>query len=324
MSERLLPPLVAIVGPTAVGKSGMAITLATEFGGEIVCADSRTQYRRMDIGTAKPTPAQRAQIPHHLLDLIDPNETFTLAQFQELAYRAIAAITQRGHVPFLVGGSGLYVKCVVEGFSIPQMEPDLALRRALCEEAELKGTEHLYAELKRVDAAAAAHIEPTNVRRVIRALEVYRQLGVPISELQKRTPPPYRILMIGLTRTMERLEQAIAQRVDEMLAAGLVDEVGALVEAGYSYDLPAMTGIGYREVGMYMRGEIDLAAARALIILKTRRFVRRQYQWFHLSDPTIHWVDMDAPTALVEARSILLANDLASVHPLDNEVHQPQ
>ncbi len=321
MSERLLPPLVAIVGPTAVGKSGVAIMLATEFGGEIVCADSRTQYRRMNIGTAKPTPAQQAAVPHHLLDLIDPNETFTLAQFQDHAYRAIADITRRGRVPFLVGGSGLYVKCVVDGFRIPQMEPDPELRQALHTEAEQKGTEHLYAELSRVDPVAARHIEPTNVRRVIRALEVYRQLGVPISELQKRTPPPYRIVMIGLTRSMESLEQAIAQRVDDMLSAGLVDEVRALVEAGFGYDLPALSGIGYREIGMYLRGEIDLAGARALIILKTRRFVRRQYQWFHLSDPNIHWVDMDAPAALQTARTLLLASGLTSAYTLNNEVN---
>jgi tRNA dimethylallyltransferase len=299
------PPLVAIVGPTAVGKSNLAIRLATLFDGEIVCADSRTQYRAMDIGTAKPTRDQQAAVRHHLLDLIDPDESFTLAQFQGLAYRAVADITQRGRIPFLVGGSGLYVKSVVEGFHIPQMEPDPALRRSLADDAEYLGPQHLYDELLRVDPAAARHIQPTNVRRVIRALEVYRRLGVPISQAQTKSPPPYRILMLGLTRSMENLERAIGQRVDAMLAEGLLAEVRGLVERGFGYDLPAMSGIGYREVGMVLRGEIELGAARALIIRNTRRFVRRQYQWFRLSDPTIRWVNLDEAGADDEAVAVL-------------------
>lgn len=306
MNQSSLPPLIAIVGPTAVGKSDLAIRLAHEFGGEIVCADSRTQYRGMDIGTAKPTSAQRRDVPHHLLDLIDPDETFTLAQFQQLAYRAIADITARGRVPFLVGGSGLYVKAVIEGFHIPQSEPDQALRQALQHEATQLGVEHLYAELMRVDPAAARRIGPANVRRIIRALEVYRRLGAPISELQMKTPPPYRVLVIGLTRSMESLERAITQRVDAMLAAGLVDEVRGLVARGFGYDLPAMSGIGYREVGMYLRGEIDLATARELIVRNTRRFVRRQYQWFRLSDPNIRWFNLDEPEAEEAVRNELL------------------
>ena len=254
MSDGALPPLIAIVGPTAAGKSSLAIRLARAFDGEIVCADSRTQYRGMNIGTAKPTPAQMQGVPHHLLDLINPDEAFTLAQFQELAYRTIADITRRGHTPFLVGGSGLYVKAVVEGFSIPQMQPNLALRQALQDEATRLGSEHLYIELQQADPVAASHISPGNVRRIIRALEVYRSLGVPISQLQVRTPPPYSIRMIGLTRSQESLHLAIAERVDAMLAAGLVDEVRGLVQTGFSYDLPAMSGISYREVGMYLRG----------------------------------------------------------------------
>jgi len=315
MNQSSLPPLIAIVGPTAVGKSDLAIRLAHEFGGEIVCADSRTQYRGMDIGTAKPTSAQRRDVPHHLLDLIDPDETFTLAQFQQLAYRAIADITARGRVPFLVGGSGLYVKAVIEGFHIPQSEPDQALRQALQHEATQLGVEHLYAELMRVDPAAARRIGPANVRRIIRALEVYRRLGAPISELQMKTPPPYRVLVIGLTRSMESLERAITQRVDAMLAAGLVDEVRGLVARGFGYDLPAMSGIGYREVGMYLRGEIDLATARELIVRNTRRFVRRQYQWFRLSDPNIRWFNLDEPEAEEAVRNELLQFGLRKKEP---------
>ncbi len=293
-----LPPLIAIVGPTAAGKSSVAIRLARDFDGEIVCADSRTQYRGMNIGTAKPSLVQMQGVPHHLLDLIDPNEAFTLAQFQVLAYRTIADITRRGRVPFLVGGSGLYIKAVVEGYRIPQMEPNIALRLALQDEATRLGSEHLYGELQSVDPAAASHISPGNVRRVIRAIEVYRSLGVPISQLQQRTAPPYRICMIGLTRSQESLHRAIAERVDAMLAAGLVEEVRGLVQSGYSYDLPAMSGIGYREVGMYLRGVINLRETRELIIRKTRHFVRRQYQWFHVTDPAIYWFNLDDPLAI--------------------------
>lgn len=293
-----LSPLVAIVGPTASGKSSLAITLAETFGGEIVCADSRTQYRGMDIGTAKPGPGEQRHVRHHLLDLIEPDETYTLAQFQDLAYQTIAAISKRRRVPFLVGGSGLYVKAVLEGFRIPQMQPDYELRRSLQERAAEHGPEHLYAELQSVDPAAAQHISPGNVRRVIRALEVYRVLGVPISQLQTRTPPPYHIVTIGLTRSTESLRRAIERRVDAMLAAGLVDEVRRLVERGYGYDLPAMSGIGYREVGMFLRGEITLDEARLQIIRKTNRFARRQYQWFHLDDPAITWFDMDRADAV--------------------------
>jgi tRNA dimethylallyltransferase len=307
MSDGPLPPLIAIVGPTAAGKSSVAIHLAHIFDGEIVCADSRTQYRGMDIGTAKPTPAQTLGVAHHLLDLIDPSETLTLAQFQEVAYRAIAEITQRGRVPFLVGGSGLYVKAVVEGYRIPRMQPDPALRQALQDEARALGPEHLYTELQRVDPVAASRISPGNIRRIIRALEVYRSLGVPISQLQTRTPPPYCVRMIGLMRSPASLQRAIAERVDAMLAAGLVDEMRGLVRSGYSYDLPAMSGIGYHEVGMHLRGEIDLATARELIIRNTRRFVRRQYQWFRLTDPAIHWFNLDEEDALSAVEADLIS-----------------
>ncbi len=320
-TKKPLPPLVAIVGPTAVGKSGLAVRLAAEFAGEIVCADSRTLYRSMDIGTAKPTAAQLAAVPHHLLDLINPDEAFTLAQFQQLAYRAIADIIERARVPFLVGGSGLYVRAVIEGFRIPQMEPDRALRSALEDEAERLGPEHLYAELARVDPPAAQRIEPTNTRRVIRALEVYRRLGIPISQLQTKSPPPYRILVIGLTRSMASLESAIAQRVDEMLAAGLVEEMRNLLAKGYCADLPAMSGIGYRETGMFLRGEISLSAARDLIVRNTRRLVRRQYQWFRLNDPTIHWFDLDDEGAADAARVTRHAFGLRSARPPDHVVN---
>lgn len=297
MTSADLPPLIVVVGPTAAGKSSLAIALASACGGEIVCADSRTQYRWMDIGTAKPTPQEQGRVPHHLLSIIDPDETFSLAQFQDQALQAIAAVTRRASVPFLVGGSGLYVKSVVEGFRIPQMQPNRDLRAALEIEAARLGPARLHDELELVDPAAAQHIQPGNVRRVIRALEVYRTLGVRISEAQTKSPPPYRILILGVTRSPESIRSRIAQRVDAMLAAGLVEEVQALVARGYGYDLPAMSGIGYREVGMYLRGEIGLGEARDLIMRNTRRFVRRQHQWFRLTDPNIEWFNLDQADA---------------------------
>ena len=314
-----LAPLIVIVGPTAVGKTRIAIDLAQHVRGEIVCADSRTQYRGMDVGTAKPSPDERALIPHHLLDVIAPNETFTLAQFQNAAYAALADITARRLIPLVVGGSGLYVKCIVEGFRIPEMEPDDGLRKALHEQAQLVGPASLHDELARVDPVAAQRIGTSNTRRLIRALEVYRTLGVPISQLQRKVPPPYRILTIGLTRSLESLHMRIEQRVDAMLAGGLIEEVQRLVAAGYGYELPAMSGIGYREVGAYLRGEITLSAARALIAQNTRRFVRRQYQWFRLTDPTMSWVDLDAPTAAPEVRR-LVVQFIENRHPLHEAV----
>jgi len=286
---------VVIVGPTAVGKTATAIRLAQRFHGEIISADSRTFYRGMDIGTAKPSPEERQAVPHHLVDILEPNQSFTLAEFRDLALRIAHEITQRGHLPFLVGGSGLYITAVVHGYVIPEVAPDPGLRRTLQEEARRWGPGHLYAELQRADPIAAEKIHPHNIRRIIRALEVYRRTGMPISQLQRRQPPPFTPILIGLTRSWPSLEQAIIARTDAMLAAGLVDEMRRLVAQGYGYDLPSMSGIGYREAGQFLRGEIDEETLRTLIIRNTRRLARRQYQWFRPSDPSIHWVNLDEP-----------------------------
>jgi len=283
--------LIAIVGPTAVGKSELALRLAEEFGGEIISADSRQIYRGLDIGTAKPTAEERRRVPHHLLDVVDPDEVLTLAQYQELAYAAIDDILARSKVPFLVGGTGLYIKAVVEGWSIPRVPPNEKLREELYRLAELEGPEALHARLRKVDPVAAARIDPRNVRRVVRALEVYAETGRPISELQRRSPPPYRTLQIGLTMEREELYRRIDARVERMIERGLVEEVRGLIERGYGLDLPAMSGLGYREIGLYLKGEIGLEEAIRLIKRNTRRFVRHQYNWFRLDDPHIHWFD---------------------------------
>jgi len=293
MAARSSPdrPLVAIVGPTAVGKSEVALALAERFHGEIVSADSRQIYRGMDIGTAKPTPEERARVPHHLIDVTDPDRPLTLAEYQRLAFAAIEEIHRRGRLPFLVGGTGLYVWAVVEGWQIPPAPPDPALRRALEERARREGPQALYEELRRLDPAAAASIDPRNLRRVIRALEVCYQTGKPFSAQRGKNPPPYRTILIGLTRPRSELYRRIEERVDQMIARGLVEEVRRLAER-YPWDLPAMTGLGYRQIGAYLRGEISLEEAIRRIKAATRAFVHHQYNWFRLTDPRIRWFDL--------------------------------
>jgi tRNA dimethylallyltransferase len=288
-------PLVAMVGPTAVGKTAMALRLADELPVEVVSADSRQVYRYMDIGTAKPRPEQRQRVKHHLLDIVDPDESFTLAQYQQLAYAAIDDVHRRGSIPLLVGGTGLYVKAVLEGLNIPQVEPDPHLREQLYAEADAEGYKTLHRRLHGLDPAAAERIDPRNVRRVVRALEVFYRIGKPISALQSASPPPYRILRIGLARPRQELYRRIDERLECMLAAGLVQEVRSLVERGYGYDLPAMSGLGYRQIGMYLRGEVSLQEAVALIKRHTRRFVRQQASWFRADDPEIIWYDTSEP-----------------------------
>jgi len=287
-----LTPVVALVGSTAVGKTALAISLADEFAVEVVSADSRQVYRHMDIGTAKPTLQERERVAHHLVDVVDPDEPFTLAQYQQMAYAAIDDVQSRRRLPLLVGGTGLYVKAVLEGLSIPHVEPDPALRGALLAEAESKGYQALHNRLRELDPVAAERIDARNVRRVVRALEVCYLLKQPISSVQRATPPPYRVLRIGLTMPRERLYRRIDERVEYMMAAGLVEEVRSLVAHGYGYSLPAMSGLGYRQMGMYLRGEVSLDEAVALIKRHTRRFVRQQANWFRAGDPAITWFDV--------------------------------
>ncbi|MCL5264391.1 MAG: tRNA (adenosine(37)-N6)-dimethylallyltransferase MiaA [Chloroflexi bacterium] len=303
--QRLRGPLILIVGPTAVGKSELALKLARDVGGEIVSADSRQIYRFMDIGTAKPSPAEVRLVPHHLVDFVDPDQEYTLADFQEDAYRAIDDILRRGKVPFLVGGTGLYAKAVVEGLLIPRIPPNPEMRRRLEERAQREGPEALHRELASVDPVAAQKIHQRNVRRVIRALEVYYSTGRPISELQQAQPPPYNTLTIGLTCSREELYRRIDERVDKQIEDGLVQETERLVVMGYAYDLPSMSGLGYRQIGMYLRGEASLEQAIQLIKNETHRFARQQYTWFRLDDPRIHWIER-GPDMFDQARGLVL------------------
>lgn len=291
-------PLVVIVGPTAVGKTAVSLHLAEALGGEIVSADSRQVYRGMDIGTAKATPDECARVPHHLIDVVDPDETLTLAEFQRLAYAAIDDILARGRLPLLVGGSGQYVRAVVEGWGVPEVAPQERLRAAL----ELLSSDELARWLAVLDPVAARRIDRRNRRRVIRALEVTLVTGRPISAQQRKSPPPYRILRVGLTLARPSLYQRIDARVERMMERGLLDETRRLAER-YGWDVPAMSGLGYGQLGAYLRGEMALDEAVAAIKRETRRFVRQQANWFKPDDPAIHWFDV-IPTDHLHCRPL--------------------
>jgi tRNA dimethylallyltransferase len=285
--------LVAVVGPTGVGKSRLALRLAETFDGEIVNADSRQVYRYLDIGTAKSTREELSRVTHHLIDIVSPDEAFSLAQYQELAVQAIRDIQRRGKMALLVGGSGLYVWSVVENWQIPRVPPNLAFRQELEEKARKGGRLELYRELLRVEPLVAQKIDPQNTRRIIRALEVHRETAVPFSNLQRKNNAVFRTYLLGMTQERDRLYQRIDRRVDIMMKLGLVDEVKNLAKMSYDFTLPALSAIGYRQVAQYLKDEISLEEATRKIKFETHRYVRSQYNWFRLKDDRIEWFDVD-------------------------------
>jgi tRNA dimethylallyltransferase len=295
-SPEIRPPLVVILGPTAVGKTEIAIQLAERLGGEIVSADSRLFYRGMDIGTAKPTLAQRQRVAHHLIDVAEPDEAWSLARFQREARTQIFSIQSRGRLPFLVGGTGQYVRAVVEGWQPPESLPDPELRRALEAWALEIGRQGLYERLERLDPKAAAGIDYRNLRRTVRALEVIFTTGRLFSEQRGSGPVLYHLVRIGLTRPRTEIYARIDARIQEMFEAGLVEEVQALLSKGYTPDLPGFSAIGYREVAAFLRGENSLEEAKQQMKRATRVFVRRQANWFKVDDPRITWFLLNGET----------------------------
>ncbi len=302
-NNETLMPLAVILGPTAVGKTALAVTSGESLEAEIVSADSRQFYQEMDIGTAKPTPKERARVRHHLVDIVPPDETVGLAQFLRLARAAIADITARKKLPFLVGGTGQYIRALVQGWQVPDVPPDPALRADLEAQAEAD-PDALWQRLLALDSDVVDFIDPRNLRRVIRALEVCLKTGQPFSELRRRIPPPYPIVRIGLTMEREALYARADARVDQMMEAGLLEEVQRLRARGYAWDLPSMSGVGYRQFQPYFAQKATLAEVVERIKLDTHDFIRRQYTWFRAKDPDIHWFNIEAMALAEQATQV--------------------
>lgn len=285
-------PLIAIVGPTGVGKTELSILLAEKFNGEILCADSRTLYKGMEIGTAKPSPEIRSRVPHHLLDVTTPDKPWSLTLFQDRAKAVIQDINERGKLPFLVGGSGQYFRSVTQAWTPPAVPPDPRLRAVLEHLVKIYGLSYLYKFLSVLDPQTAEVIDPNNSRRLIRALEVIFKSGKPFSAQRNRTTYVYNMINVGLTRPRPELYERVDKRVEIMFSNGLVKEVEMLLAQGYSADLPAMSAIGYLECIKYITGQITLDQAITEVKRKTRIYIRRQANWFKPDDPTIKWFNI--------------------------------
>ena len=296
--------LLVIVGPTGVGKSALAMRLAREFDGEIIGADSRQVYRHMNIGTAKPSDADRAEIPHHLVDSIEPDERYSLALFLRDAKQSILnAKEMHGRLQLVVGGTGQYVWGLVEGWQVPEVHPNVKMRKTLELRMESEGVEALYEELRRVDAEAAERVDERNPRRVIRALEIALSRKDDANsrgggEGPRKIPPDYDAMVVGLTMERSALYERIDARIDAQMAAGWLDEVRGLRERGYGLEHAAMSGLGYGELMRYLDGEMALDEAVQRIKYRTHRYARQQYAWFRLGDERIRW--LDAPVGEVE------------------------
>lgn len=302
--DRVTTHLLVIVGPTAVGKTALSLSLAKEFDGEIISGDSMQVYRGMDIGTAKATKQERSQVPHHLIDLIDPDTSFSVQQFKKLARLKINEIICRNRLPILVGGTGLYIEAVIHDYAMPHVPEKPEFRRQMRQIAEVEGGMSLHRRLAEVDPKSAEKLHPNDIKRMIRALEVYHVTGRPFSELKGKGTSPYEALWIGLTMPRERLYQRINKRVDQMVEEGLVDEVRELKEQGYHLGLTSMQAIGYKEIMSYLEGDITRDEAIHLIKRGTRKYAKRQLSWFRrLSE--IHWFDVTAEGYMEEIKKLV-------------------
>lgn len=275
-------PLIILAGPTAVGKTELSLQLAQRLEAEIISADSMQVYKRMDIGTAKPSLEERKAVPHHLIDLVEPNQDFSVADYQKCFEQTVASIYAKGKLPLLTGGTGLYIRACIQGFNLEPGEPLPDLRKKLKEEAEQYGPDYIHQRLVKVDPVAAAKIHPNDVRRVIRALEVFQNTGVPISQLQqkKNSRFKYNVIYLFLNRERDELYRRIELRVDRMISEGLVEEVHSLLESGFSPQLKSMQSLGYKQICSYLQQEISLEEAIASIKQETRHYAKRQLTWF--------------------------------------------
>ena len=301
-------PLVCIVGPTAVGKTQLAVSLARRYGSEVINADSRQVYRHMDIGTAKPLTSERAQVPHHLLDILDPDRDFGLGCFLKLARDQVEECRSRGVRPLVTGGTGQYIWALVEGWDVPGVPPDPEFRSAKERIAEESGPEALYQELFRVDPERASQLDYRNVRRVIRALEVARAGQVPIQARSTSASGYPATLVFGLTMNRQELYRRIDHRVDRMMEAGFLDEVIRLAALGYAMRRGPLSSPGYRELGLHLAGEISLDEAVRRTKYQTHRLARRQYTWFKLNDPRIRWLDASSEDLEAKASAVIDAS----------------
>ncbi len=299
------PKLLIILGPTAVGKTALSIELAKSLNGEIISADSMQVYKEMDIGTAKPSKAELKEIRHYLIDAVSPREDWSVADFTERANELIVAINKKRMLPIMVGGTGLYLNAFLEGFEFPIIPANKALREELEKEAKKIGSEGLHKRLKKVDKKAAERINPADLKRIIRALEVYEQTGKPISKLQKKNPAArkYNIQIIGLNMERDRLYKKIEERADKMVESGLIDEVKTLVDKGYNKNLPSMQALGYKEVIDYLEGKYNKEEMIKLLKKNTRNSARRQLVWFRRLE-RVKWFDVEKEKDLLN--SILL------------------
>lgn len=288
-------PLVVLTGPTAVGKTKLSIDLAKALGGEIISADSMQVYKHMDIGSAKITEKEMDGVPHHLIDVLSPFEEFHIVRFQELAKKAMEEIYNRGKIPVFVGGTGFYIQAITKDIDFTEGEEDKKYREELSRLAAEKGNEFLHEMLREVDKKSAEEIHANNVKRVIRALEFYKENGFPISqhnEEQKQNETPYNLAYFVLNAPRELLYERIDRRVDEMMENGLVEEVQKLKDMGCRREMTSMQGLGYKEILSFLDGEIPLDEAVRVLKRDTRHFAKRQLTWFRRESDVI-WVDKD-------------------------------
>lgn len=301
-----LTPVLVVLGPTGAGKTALVLDLARHVHGEVINQDSRQVYRGMNIGTAKPGAVEQARARHHGLDLVEPDETWTLAQQQRLTYDLVARLSAQGILPMLVGGTGQYLRAVLEGWTVPEVPPQPDIRARLEAQAESGGVSILHARLARTDPVAAARIMPGDLRRIVRALEVWEVTGQPLSEQQRSEPPPYDVLLLGLSTPRDVLYARVDKRVASMLDAGLLEEIQGLLARGHGWTLPSMRTIGYGEFEPYFTGNETIEACAERVRFNTHKFIRHQDVWFRRFDKT-HWLDSCSTRLLEETLELVQA-----------------